>query len=168
MCTVGSCCQYHTTLMLIKTDRVCISLRPHTNVLWCQCQVSDLVYCIQQCRCPNPLSSSYLFRRIKTTMSSQSAVVTVSQNQKLEKKLNKLCQVSQLLFSSRVMSPEKIQLRYGDTVDDLFSSVQVKLFQFRCYEVRDVRYRRSWPTISPSGLLSRPVQRCTTDVHPAQ
>ena len=121
MCTVGSCCLYHTTLMLIKTDRVCISLRPHTNVLWCQCQVSDLVYCIQQCRCPNPLSSSYLLRRIKTTMSSQSAVVTVSQNQKLEKKPNKLCQVSQLLFSSRVMSPAEGSTRFGDTVDDLFS-----------------------------------------------
>ena len=42
----------------IDSDYRCISLRPHTNVLWCQCQVSDLVYCIQQCRCPNPLSSS--------------------------------------------------------------------------------------------------------------
>ena len=54
-------------------------------------------------------------------MSSQSAVVTVSQNQKLEKKLNKLCQVSQLLFLSRVMSPAEGSTRFGDTVDDLFS-----------------------------------------------
>ena len=72
---------------------------------------------------------------------------------------NPTSHVNQLSLSSWVMSPEKIQLRYGDTVDDLFSFVQVKLFQFRCYKVRDVRYL----TIAANDLSKRTsLPPCTT------
>ena len=74
---------------------------------------------------------------------------------------NPTSHVNQLSLSSWVMSPEKIQLRYGDTVDDLFSFVQVKLFQFRCYKLQGEGC--SLPTIAANDYPKRTsLPPCTT------
>ena len=74
---------------------------------------------------------------------------------------NPTSHVNQLFLSSWVRSPEKIQLRYGDTVDDLFSFVQVKLFQFRCYKLQGEGC--SLPTIAANDFLKRTsLPTCTT------
>ena len=90
MCTVVSSCLYRTTHYWNRSDYRCISLRPHTYVLWCQCQVKfRLGVTAFNNAGPNPLS--YYSEEIKATMSSQSSYSSV-QNRNVEKEPNQSCQ----------------------------------------------------------------------------
>ena len=86
----SSYCLYYTTHYWNISDYRCISLRPHTYVLWCQCQVKfRLGVTAFNNAGPNPLS--YYSEEIKATMSSQSSYSSV-QNRNVEKKPNQSCQ----------------------------------------------------------------------------
>ena len=160
MCTVASSCLYRTTHYWNRSDYRCISPRPHTYVLWCQCQVKfRLGVTAFNNAGPNPLKVK-LFRRYQATMSGQSTCSSV-QNQIVEKKPNQSCQSVILLVYGWYLQ-KKILLRYGDTVDDLFNLCW--LFQLNCSSSDVTRWgmfatRRSRPTIL-SKRTSLPM--CTT------
>ena len=80
---------YHSLLEYIRLP---LYLTPSTYlriVVPVPGQVQTWCYCIQQCRCPNPLS--YHSEEIIATTSSQSSYSSV-QNRNVEKKPNQSCQ----------------------------------------------------------------------------